>query len=282
MYMKKVLLIIVLAVIVVAGVVLLSKKFLLPGEQKQTNLNENTNASVSTGKILDLSNKNLIQIPPYVFDRTDLEELNVSHNNLTGAIQSQIGQLTNLKILNASDNQMTGVPAEIGRLQNLQVLDLSNNKLTGLPNELGKLTQLRTLDLRGNSYSKQDLDLIRKTLVNTNILVDGTTLATPVAVTGRVLLGPTCPVQRIPPDPNCADKPYQAFVRALAANSPDNAPFATTETDKNGAYKLMLPSGDYVLSAVSGKVFPRCTAVNITVKPDLASEIDLYCDTGIR
>ena len=158
----------------------------------------------------------------------------------------------------------------------------SNNKLTGLPNELGKLTQLRTLDLRGNSYSKQDLDLIRKTLVNTNILVDGTTLATPVAVTGRVLLGPTCPVQRIPPDPNCADKPYQAFVRALASNSPDNAPFATTETDKNGAYKLMLPSGDYVLSAVSGKVFPRCTAVNITVKPDLASEIDLYCDTGIR
>ena len=170
--MKKVLLIIVLAVIVVAGVVLLSKKFLVPGEQKQTNLNENTNESVSTGKVLDLSNKNFIQIPSYVFDQTDLEELNVSHNNLTGAIQSQIGQLKNLKILNASNNQMTGVPAEIGRLQNLQVLDLSNNQLTGLPNELGNLKNLKTLNLSGNNYSVKDLDGIRAKLPPTvNIIV---------------------------------------------------------------------------------------------------------------
>jgi hypothetical protein len=101
-------------------------------------------------------------------------------------------------------------------------------------------------------------------------------------VTGHVLLGPSCPVQRNPPDPNCADKPYQTTVQAIVANSAASAPFATTETDKNGAYKIMLPPGEYALSAVNGKVFPRCTAVNITVKSDLVSEMNLYCDTGIR
>ena len=92
---------------------------------------------------------------------------------MSGAIQSQIGQLKNLKILNASYNQMTGVPAEVGQLQNLQILDLSYNQLTGLPNELGNLKNLKTLDLRGNQYSKQDLDYIRSKLPSTvNIVVD--------------------------------------------------------------------------------------------------------------
>ena len=279
--MKKALLIIVSAAAIVALVLLLKISF-LPGAQKAINLNGNANVSVPAGKVLNLSNKHLDKIPSYVFDRTDLEGLNVSHNKLTGTIQSQIGQLTNLKILNASDNQMTGVPAEVGQLKNLLVLDLSNNKLTGLPNELRNLTKLQTLDLRGNSYSKQDLYLIRKSLINTNILVDGATPGASGIATGHVLLGPTCPVQRIPPDPGCADKPYQTTVQAVAANSVSGAPFATTATDKNGAYKITLPPGEYALSAASGKMFPRCAAVNIIVKPGLASEINLYCDTGIR
>lgn len=63
---------------------------------------------------------------------------------------------------------MTGVPAEIGQLSNLQVLDLSSNELTGLPNELGNP---KILDLSGNNYSQMDLDKITKTLPkNTKII----------------------------------------------------------------------------------------------------------------
>ena len=75
--------------------------------------------------------------------------------------------LTKLQILNASNNQMTGVPAEVGQLLNLEILDLSNNKLTGLPNELGNLKNLKTLNLSGNNYSIQDLDYIRAKLPST-------------------------------------------------------------------------------------------------------------------
>ncbi|MFA6100310.1 MAG: leucine-rich repeat domain-containing protein [Patescibacteria group bacterium] len=128
-------------------------------------------ATVSKSKILDLSNQGLENIPASTFDQQNLEELNVSNNRLTSAIQAEIRKLKNLRVLKASNNQMTGVPAEIGQLQNLEVLDLSNNQLTGLPNELANLKKLKTLNLSGNQYSKQDLDIIRQALPNVNYIL---------------------------------------------------------------------------------------------------------------
>jgi Leucine-rich repeat (LRR) protein len=125
----------------------------------------------STAKTLNLSHKNLVKIDMAVFDQTNLTELNVSYNNLTGALPSQIGKLKNLKILNASNNEMTGVPAEVGQLTNLEILDLSNNKLTGLPNELANLKNLKTLNLSGNQYSEQDLKIIRDSLPRVNYIL---------------------------------------------------------------------------------------------------------------
>lgn len=169
--MKKVILFVVIILIVLIAVFLWQYKGYF-GPMNTLYNNKTNNNTISQNKVLDLSNKGLTAVPSYIFNQTNLEELNVSNNSLTGAIQSQIGQLKNLKVLNASYNQMTGVPAEVGQLQNLQVLNLSYNQLTGLPNELGNLKNLKVLDLRGNSYSQQDLDYIRNKLPSTvDILV---------------------------------------------------------------------------------------------------------------
>lgn len=119
--------------------------------------------------VLDLSGLGLTSIPSDVFSRTELVELNLSSNRLTGAPQAEIRHLQNLKALDLSDNALTGLPAELGQLKNLQTLNVSNNKLTGLPLELGNLTQLRLLDVSGNDYSKQDLDQIAAKLTQTEI-----------------------------------------------------------------------------------------------------------------
>ncbi len=122
---------------------------------------------------LDLSNQNLTKTPSSVFEKTRIQHLNLSHNKLTGALQAEVRHLSELRTLDLSNNEFTGVPAEIGQLKYLETLDLSHNKLTGLPYELGNLSNLKILDLRGNAYATADLEIIKKTLPsNTDILVD--------------------------------------------------------------------------------------------------------------
>lgn len=101
-------------------------------------------------------------------------------------------------------------------------------------------------------------------------------------VDGTVTLGPTCPVVRNPPDPQCADKPYATTIQVIAVGSPDGSPFASVESDKEGKYKIMLPPGEYALQPVGGSVLPRCETKNIKVIQSKILEVNLTCDTGIR
>ena len=131
-------------------------------------------ADLKSGVSMDLRNKNLEIVPTLVFKRTKTETLDISHNNLTGAMPAEIRHLSELVELNLSHNNFIGVPAEIGQLSKLQILDLSYNNLTGLPLELGNLKALKVLDLRGNAnYSEHDLSIIQESLApSVRILVD--------------------------------------------------------------------------------------------------------------
>lgn len=162
---KSLLFFVIFVIVAVIALGLFSKQvFKTSNTPNNTSTNTSTPGKIDKKNFLDLSNQGLEKLPAYVLKITDLEELNISNNRLTGALPAEIHDLKSLRVLNAANNLMTGVPAEVGQLQNLEVLDLSNNKLTGLPNELGNLKKLKMLNLSGNNYSKQDLEVIKKDL----------------------------------------------------------------------------------------------------------------------
>jgi Leucine-rich repeat (LRR) protein len=125
-----------------------------------------------TGTSVDLNSRDLNDLDMSIFENKELETLNISNNNLSGALPSQIGNLENLKVLNASNNNFTGIPAEIGYLIQLEEIDFSNNNLTGLPLELGDLTNLKKFNISGNRFSEDDLNIIRESLPNTEFITN--------------------------------------------------------------------------------------------------------------
>ena len=61
---------------------------------------------------------------------------------LVGDLAPEIGELSYLKEIDFTYNDLTTLPAEIGKLQNLEVIYLSHNYLEELPAEIGKLSSL--------------------------------------------------------------------------------------------------------------------------------------------
>ena len=100
-------------------------------------------------------------------------------------------------------------------------------------------------------------------------------------VRGNVSLGPTCPVMRDPPDPQCADRPYETKISVFRAGNATNV-LATAKSNAQGIFEVSLPAGDYVVSAEGGQMLPRCSPVSVTVSPNTYASATIECDTGIR
>lgn len=94
--------------------------------------------------------------------------------------------------------------------------------------------------------------------------------------------GPTCPVERVPPDPACADRPVaDALVTAnpLAGNS------VSGHTDATGTVALDVPAGIYLLTGSSSTVgFTDSTSAGVilAVGANGVARIAFSFDTGIR
>ncbi|KAI2496453.1 hypothetical protein MHU86_18037 [Fragilaria crotonensis] len=82
-------------------------------------------------------------------------EVNLGNTGLIGTIPSQIGLLTNLKVLKLLGyDKLTGgkIPREVEGTKNLlEYLDVNGNILAGkIPREIGRMKNLQYLDLNQN------------------------------------------------------------------------------------------------------------------------------------
>lgn len=98
--------------------------------------------------VLDLSRKELKEIPKEVF------------------------QLENLKVLILTDNQVEKIPSDIQHLKNLERLEMMKNKLTELPAELANLKKLKRINVAYNEVYEKDVKSLKEALPDCFIITD--------------------------------------------------------------------------------------------------------------
>ena len=103
------------------------------------------------------------------------------------------------------------------------------------------------------------------------------------SILGQDLLSPTCPVERNPPDPACAPKPYVTSLNIWSTRS--GKAYKPVKTNTVGVFKLSLAPGPYVIQVqknANGSAFPRCSKTSFSVVSHKTTKLIVKCDTGIR
>ncbi len=100
-------------------------------------------------------------------------------------------------------------------------------------------------------------------------------------VVGVVELGPTCPVERIQPDPRCAPRGYKTTIEIFSKQG-NPAVVASVESDADGHFKISLEPGTYLFQPKGENMMPRCVSETVEVKAQGFTYVTFSCDTGIR
>lgn len=110
---------------------------------------------------------------------------------------------------------------------------------------------------------------------------EGDALPDATGVRGTVTAGPTCPVEREPPDPACAERPVGGAV--LVFSGPDGTEVGRVTSAADGTFTLELAPGAYRLMAepVEG-LMGTPAPMDVTVQAGPPTELQVSYDTGIR
>lgn len=103
------------------------------------------------------------------------------------------------------------------------------------------------------------------------------------SVRGEVLLGPVCPVERTPPDPACAPRPFETTINVWSTVT--GSTYKPVATNAAGEFRLSLAPGSYGLKVSdhsNASLYPRCSEVAIVVVAKKSQNVTINCDTGIR
>jgi hypothetical protein len=104
-----------------------------------------------------------------------------------------------------------------------------------------------------------------------------------ISVTGHAHAGPVCPVEKVPPDPACADRPVVGAVLVVRNSAGAEVARATTAAD--GTFSVALAPGDYVLvpqpaAGLMGTAQPL--PFHVQGEGAAPAPLDVAYDTGIR
>jgi hypothetical protein len=112
--------------------------------------------------------------------------------------------------------------------------------------------------------------------------VESPAMETQSGVTGRVHVGPQCPVETA--GDRCVDQPAANVAVTVSKQIPGDSyaagdVVARATTDDDGTYHIVVAPGDYVVTADAGM---SCELMDASVTDGAFATVDIPCDTGIR
>jgi hypothetical protein len=147
-------------------------------------------------------------------------------------------------------------------------------------------TATTAANTNGTTVSSTPIDRPTTTITTppTTIVDKTTTTLRPDSSTQRVFgfvhAGPTCPVVRFPPDPDCADQPVPGAMLIVArANGSE---LQRVVSDGEGRFEIALPNGPYRLIPREYDGLLGTAPAQEFVVEGAPVELDVAYDTGIR
>ncbi len=140
---------------------------------------------------LDLSNNRIEKIPVDWTGMYRLTHLDLSYNrindlsalfappaaeiillegNAISNLPRRFKDLKSLYQLDLGDNNIKYIPKSLAKLPRLEVLDLSDNHIKKIPSFAHRMNKLRTLDLSGNPLELDEVDRLRKSLPDCEVI----------------------------------------------------------------------------------------------------------------
>lgn len=101
----------------------------------------------------------LTRLPSEIGNITNIKIIDLFWNSLS-SIPAEIGNLSNLTSLELGMNGLTGLPPEIGNLNNLTYLGLFDNYFVSIPPEIGNLNNITSLDISSNYLSSIPVEIV--------------------------------------------------------------------------------------------------------------------------
>ena len=105
--------------------------------------------------------------------------------------------------------------------------------------------------------------------------------AKPGGVVGQVLAGPTCPVEKDPPDPACADRAVEGAI--LVVFDPQGQEVTRVTSNPNGYFEISLEPGTYRIEPqpVAG-LLGTAAPFELEIVPGVVDQVTVSYATGIR
>ena len=100
---------------------------------------------------------------------------------------------------------------------------------------------------------------------------------------GKVTIGPLCPVESVPPDPDCqpTEETYKAWPIAVWTID-KKMKLGQIQPNLDGTYNFELPEGSYHVDLEKQHLFGKNLPATIKITSGETSMLNIDIDTGIR